>query len=146
MIEQSTKGKAACDMYLPALANCLDIHIRNIQKIGCFFAVLHTHRTQTAGQKKTVNLVHDREMYSQVVYINTDDKVEIVSLQPPTSSTSTTTNRQGVEIVGYIPPDFIVILTLRRNNQMKEILHNNNLLELCHHPTQMQMELLMMNS
>ena len=27
MMEQSTKGKAACDIYLPALANSLDIHI-----------------------------------------------------------------------------------------------------------------------
>ena len=124
MMEQSTKGKAACDMYLPALANSLDIHIRVIQKIGSFFAVLHTHPTQTTGQKKTVNLTYDGEKYSPVVYIKIDDKVGIVSpqqqTQQPTTSTSTPNNSQEIEIVGYTPGDVIVISDTEDEQMMEE--------------------------
>ena len=108
MMEHSTKGKAACDLYLPALANSLDIHIRVIQKIGSFFAVLHTHPTQTTGQKKIVNLVYNGEKYSPVVYIKGDKTVGIVSPQPSTSTVEATTS-QGIEIVGYTPSDVILI-------------------------------------
>ena len=108
MMEHSTKSKAACDIYLPALANSLDIHIRVIQKIGSFFGVLHTHPTQTTGQKKTVNLVYDGEKYSPVVYIKGDNTVGIVSPQPSTSTLAATTS-QGIEIVGYTPPNNILI-------------------------------------
>ena len=114
MIERSTKGKAACDMYLPALANCLDLHIRVIQKVGDFFAILHTYPTQPR-ETKTVNLAFD-EKYMPVVYINIDRSVGVVSPQQPRSTASTSTkptstpNRsQGVEIVGYEEPDVIVI-------------------------------------
>ena len=124
MMGQSTKGKSACDMYLPVLANSLDIHIRVIQKIGSFFAVLHTHPTQTTGQKKTVNLTYDGEKYSPVVCIKIDDKVGIVSpeqqTQQPTSSTSTPNNSQGIEIVGYTPGDVIVISDTEDEQIIKE--------------------------
>ena len=108
MMEHSTKSKAACDIYFPALANILDIYIRVIQKIGSFFAVLHTHPTQTTGQKKTVNLVYDGEKYSPVIYIKGDNTVGIVSPQPSTSTVEATTS-QGIQIVGYTPPDVILI-------------------------------------
>ena len=124
MMEQSTKGKAACDIYLPALANSLDIHIRVIQKIGSFFAVLHTNPTQTRGQKKTVNLPYDEEKYSPVVYMKIDDKVGIVSpqqqTQQPTTSTSTQNKSQGIEIVGYTPGDVIIISDTENEEIMEE--------------------------
>ena len=121
MMEHSTKSKAACDLYLPALANSLDIHIRIIQKIGSFFAVLHTHPTQTTGQKKTVNLVYDGEKYSPVVYIKGDKTVGIVSPQPSTSSeTVTPPTSQGIQIVGYTPPDVIVISDTKNEEETQE--------------------------
>ena len=124
MMEQSTKGKVACDIYLPALANSLDIHIRVIQKIGSFFAVLHTHPTQTTGQKKTVNLTYDGEKYSPIVYIKIDDKLGIVSPQQqteqPTTSTSIPNNSQGIEIVGYTSRDVIVISDTEDEEIMEE--------------------------
>ena len=114
MIEKSPKGKAACDVYLPALSNALDLHIRVIQKIGDFFAVLNTYPTE-AKETKTVNLAYD-EKYMPVVYINIDKNVGVVSPQQPTPTTSTSTtttstpsSSQGVEIVGYQEPDVIVI-------------------------------------
>ena len=122
MMEHSTKSKAACDLYLPALANSLDIHMRIIQKIGSFFAVLHTHPTQTTGQKKTVNLVYDGEKYSPVVYIKGDNTVGIVSPQPSTSSqTVTPTTSQSIQIVGYTPPDVIVISDTENEEETQDI-------------------------
>ena len=124
MMEQSTKGKAACNIYIPALANSLDIHIRVIQKIGSFFAVLHTHPTQTTGQKKTVNLTYDGEKYSPVVYIKIDDKLRIISpkkkTEEHTTSTCTQNNTQAIEIVGYTPGDVIIISDTEDEEIMEE--------------------------
>ena len=119
MMEQSTKSKAACDIYLPALANSLDIHIRVIQKIGSFFAVLHAHPTQTTGQKKTVNLVYDGKKYSPVVYIIVENTVAIVTPQA-SASTPTPTATEGIEIVGYTPPDVILISDTEEEQQIQE--------------------------
>ena len=114
MIEKTPKGKAACDVYLPALSNALDLHIRVIQKVGDFFAVLNTYPKE-GRETKTVNLAND-EKYMPVVYINIDKTVGLVSPQQPRITTSTSTrtrstptNSQGVEIVGYQRPDVIII-------------------------------------
>ena len=111
MLEKTPKGKAACDVYLPALSNALDLHIRVIQKVGDFFAILHTYPTQPR-QTKTVNLAF-HEKYMPVVYINIDKSVRVVSPQPQRISTSTsptpTTSAEGIEIVGYEGPEVIVI-------------------------------------
>ena len=78
----------------------------------------HILYTQTTGQKKTVNLTYDGEKYSPVVYIKTDGKVGIVSLQQPT--TSTPSNSQVVEIAGYTPGDVILISDIEEEQLMEE--------------------------
>ena len=85
LMEKTTRSKATCDLYLPAMANALDIHIRVIQKVGEYFAVMNTTPTRTTTKlRKRVNLVFDGEKYKPVVYISKQGKVAVVTPQPQT--------------------------------------------------------------
>ena len=86
MMEKSTKGYS------------LDIHIRFIQK-DRFFVVPNILPTNTIQGRK----IYDGDKYSPVIYIKREKNVDIVSPQPQTQqSTSTTSNTpvEPVKIVG----------------------------------------------
>ena len=123
LLENNRRGKATCDMYLPAMANALDIHIRVIQKIGDYFAVMNTTPTKASKNKnkrKTVNIAYNDQHYSPIVYISREGKVPLVNPQQQGSSNSTipSTSTQedatvedasSTQIVRESPPPVIII-------------------------------------
>ena len=133
MGKKNTKGKAICHLYLPAIANALNLHIRVIQRVGDYFAVMNTTPTKANTKMiKRVNLIFDGEQYKPVVYISKQGKGNVAVVTPqqqtPTqeaSATATSTplhtgeasstsppadnNAPALPILGESPPPVIVI-------------------------------------
>ena len=45
-VESKTYSRSVCDLYLPAMATALDLHIRVIQSISGYYAILNTLPTR----------------------------------------------------------------------------------------------------
>ena len=110
---QTTKyGRAMCDMYLPAMATALDLHIRVLQNIGGYFAILNTFPARFHSQPrhlKTINLALKDDKYQPVVYIGGEDYTTAFQPQNVPFVTALTTHSCPIQIVGYTPPTPIVI-------------------------------------
>ena len=127
-------SRAICSLYLPAMATALDLHIRVLQNISGYYAVLNTLPSKTEKPEKRmkkVTLVLEDNRYNPVVYITNDGEItsqdaseddnnqeEIEVIAEIESSGST------VQIVGYSPPpqqDVIVIPETDEEDYLEDI-------------------------
>ena len=70
-----------CDLYLPAIATALDLHIRVIQSISGYYAILNTLPAKQEKPKKNmkvINLIFEDNKYSPVIYVEQDAEMEKV--------------------------------------------------------------------
>ena len=108
-------SKAICGLYLPAIATALDIHIKVIQNISGYYAVLNTlpGKMDTPQERmKKVTLVLENNRYKPVVYITKDGEITSEDDNSQEVITEIQSSGSTVQIVGYSPPpihDVIVI-------------------------------------
>ena len=78
-VQSTNYSRSVCDLYLPAMATALDIHIRVIQNISGYYAVLNTlpsKHDKPSRNMKAVNLVLEDNRYNLVVYIGEDAELK----------------------------------------------------------------------
>ena len=104
-------SRAICSLYLPAMATALDLHIRVLQNISGYYAVLNTLPSKTEKPEKRmkkVTLVLEDNRYNPVVYIKNDNEItsQYVSEDDNNQEVITEIESSGstVQIVGYSPP------------------------------------------
>ena len=105
-------GKSMCDLYIPAMASALDLHIRVLEFIGGYYAVLNTFPSNHTNSRnvKTVNLTLKEDKYKPVVYMKEKEAeidVEITDVIPPPTvdiDSGSESADSSVQITGYTPP------------------------------------------
>ena len=103
-------GRAVCDLYLPAIASCLDVCIRVLKKVGNYFAVMTTspldvYKKKDPNTLKRINLIYSGYKYKPIVWNMSDtaafgveaevegkkaEEPEGTASQSPTEANSTT--------------------------------------------------------
>ena len=101
-MQSKTYSRSVCDLYLPAMATALDLHIRVIQNISGYYAILNilpAKEEKSNHDMKVINLIL-ADKYSPVIYVGQDaeiEKSEKVIAEVHSSGTH-------VQIIGYTPP------------------------------------------
>ena len=69
MTTSKTYSRVVTDMYLPAISSALDLHIKTIQNISGYYAVVSTLPINTVDEssKKTITLIIQDGIYQPVV-------------------------------------------------------------------------------
>ena len=102
-VESKTYSRSVCDLYFPTMATTLDLHIRVIQSISGYYAILNTLPAKQEKPKKNmkvINLIFEDNKYSPVIYVGQDaemEKSEKLIAEVHSSGTH-------VQIIGYTPP------------------------------------------
>ena len=79
-------SRVVADMYLPAISSALDLHIRTIQNISGYFAVVNTLplNTKPGDSKKVITLIIKDGIYQPIVKIpNEETEIPSPPLTPP---------------------------------------------------------------
>ena len=102
-VQSKIYSRSVCDLYLPAMATALDLHIRVIQSISGYYAILNTLPTKQEKpnkQMKVINLILEGNKYSPVIYVRQDAEMEkSQKLIAEVHSSGT-----HIQIIGYTPP------------------------------------------
>ena len=83
-------GRLVSDMYMPALATALQLHIRVITNVHGYYTIMHNTplKTYENAHWKVINLLLDDEgMYQPIVYVKPEDQ--------PSTSTDTDTSPEN---------------------------------------------------
>ena len=74
-------SRLIADMYIPAISSALDIHIRTIQNISGYFAVVNTLplNTNPGEKKKVITLIIQNGIYQPVVKLDSDGDNKLVT-------------------------------------------------------------------
>ena len=102
-VQSKTYSKSVCDLYLPAMATALDLHIRVIQSISGYYAILNTlpaKEEKPNKDMKVINLIFENNKYSPVIYVGQDSEIK-KSQELIAEVHSSWTH---VQIIGYTPP------------------------------------------
>ena len=78
-VQSKTYTRSVCDLYLPAMATALDLHIRVIQSISGYYAILNTlpvKQEKPNKKMKVINLIFEDNKYSPVIYFGQDAEME----------------------------------------------------------------------
>ena len=102
-VQSKTYSRSVCDLYLPAMTTALDLHIRVIQNISGYYAILNilpSKEEKPNHDMKVINLILEDNKYSPVIYVGQDSEIEkfeklIVEVHSLGSH---------VQIIGYTPP------------------------------------------
>ena len=80
-------GRLVSDMYMPALATALQLHIRVITNVHGYYTIMHNTplKTYENAHWKVINLLDDEGKYQPIVYVKPED-------QPSTSTDTTDTD------------------------------------------------------
>ena len=104
-VQSKTYSKSVCDLYLPAIATALDLHIRVIQSISGYYAILNTipaKEEKPNRQMKDIYLILEDNKYSPVIYVGHDTEVEEKKSQKMIGEVLSSGTH--VQIIGYTPP------------------------------------------
>ena len=102
-VQSKTYSRSVCDLYLPAMATALDLHIRVIQNISGYYAILNilpAKEEKPNHHMKVINLILEDNKYSPVIYVGQD--AEIKKSQKVTAEVHSSGTH--VQIIGYTPP------------------------------------------
>ena len=104
-VQSKTYSRSVCDLYLPAMATALDLHIRVIQNISGYYAILNilpAKEEKPNHHMKVINLILEDNKYSPVIYVGQDADAEIKKSQKVTAEVHSSGTH--VQIIGYTPP------------------------------------------
>ena len=102
-VKSKTYSRSVCDLYLPAMATALGLHIRVIQSISGYYAILNTlpaKQEKPYKKMKVINLIFEDNKYSPVIYCGQDPEMEKSEKLIAKIHSSGT----HVQIIGYTPP------------------------------------------
>ena len=104
-VQSKTYSRSVCDLYLPAMATALDLHIRVIQNISGYYAILNilpAKEEKPNHHMEVINLILEDNKYSPVIYVGQDADAEIKKSQKVTAEVHS--SETHVQIIGYTPP------------------------------------------
>ena len=87
------------------MATALDLHIRVIQSISGYYAILNTlpaKEEKPNRQMKVINLILEDNKYSPVIYVGHNAKMEVEKSQKMIAEVHSSGTH--VQIIGYSPP------------------------------------------
>ena len=115
-VQSKTYSRSVCDLYLPAMATALDLHIRVIQNISGYNAILNilpAKEEKPNQNMKVINLILEDNKYSPVIYVGQDAEIEkSEKLIAEVHSSGT-----HVQIIGYTPPPEKEIIVISETDE-----------------------------